>query len=230
MGLGFVLLVWAIIGTFLALIAGAILAAICSFVQKRFGQIRKNWIIAFGIAPFLCGLYCFVAFIAYGIWCEEYRGLDFGTGDTWHIPLANGFELYAIDTFDQVYLVAPNGTQFHEGLRQLGVSGPWIYGELPSSIYFLIDSAANSETKFPTDRDLDDALRVHGVTNPDLLPTESYYQKHRFSGPDSLAAGLILGPPGIGFLILVFLFFRAMRRHSPPPLARSDGVGEDARC
>jgi hypothetical protein len=70
MGLGFVLLIWAIIGTFFAAAAGAVLATICFFVQKRRGRIRKVWVLAFAIIPFICGLYCFIAFIAYGVWCE----------------------------------------------------------------------------------------------------------------------------------------------------------------
>lgn len=148
MGLGLVLAGWAVIGTLFAIAAGAALAGICFLILRSRRLVNRRWILAFAVAPFLCGTYCFVAFIGYGLWCETKPGVDFGIGDSFRVQLGNHYEFQAIDTPEHPFLVAPDGTQFHDELQRIGVTSNWIYGEVSPTAFFLIDATNKSETSF----------------------------------------------------------------------------------
>jgi hypothetical protein len=213
MGLGFVLLIWAVLGTIAAVIAGAVLAAICALIQKAYGKIQKRWVFAFALLPFACGVYGFIGIIAYGVWCETVRGVDFGTGDSFRAPIVNGYQFQAIDTPTQGYLVAPDGTQFHQGVQMLGDSEALIFGQEGTG-YFLLDSKSGTELTFTNESTLREALQQRGVTKPELLPPEQFYFRHRFGLFDWVAFGFGVGIPLLAFIALVFLFARSLRRRA----------------
>ncbi len=200
-----------------AVVAGTTLGAICFLILRRRKQVSRAWIPVFAIAPFLGGLYCFAAFILYGIWCETIRGVDFGTGDGFRVQLGNHYEFQAIDTPANAFLVDPDDAQLHAGLEQIGRSGNFIYGE-DSTGFFLIDAPKHSEIAPKTANDLFTALRDRGVPNPELDSPAQFYGRHRFGMPDLAAGLLILTPPVIGFSFLIWSFYRALQRRPCDPV------------
>lgn len=211
MGTGFVLIIWAIIGTFLAAIAGAFLALICFAIQEVRGQVRKRWILFFAVTPFVCGVYCFGAFILYGIWCEVFRGRDFGIGDGFYFPIANGYTFNSIDTFENPYLASGNGHQIHHGFQAIDAKPPLIFLRQTPNQFFLIDTATGTEKVFATEAELTMTAKESGAAEMHLRSPDEFYRGGRFNALDMVAAIVMYAPPVLGFVLLVLLFWRSLK-------------------
>jgi hypothetical protein len=210
MGTGFVLIIWAIVGTLLASFAGVVLALICFAIQKIRNRVQRRWILLFAVAPFVGGVYLFVSFILYGIWCEGFRGRDFGIGDGFYFPITNGYTFNAIDTFDNPWLETPSRSQLHHDFEAIDAVPPLIFIKQGSNQFFIVDTASGSETAFPTEAEMTTSARAHGAIVHFQSPDE-FYRKWRFTTLDLLAALLIYPPPVLVFLVLVFLFWRSLK-------------------
>jgi hypothetical protein len=211
MGLGFVLLVWACIGTILAAVAGATLAAICFFVQKLCRRRREGWVLVFAITPFFCGLYCFLAFIGYGIWCETQRGVAFGIGDDFHFPIDNGYSFHAIDTMNNPWLETPAGAEIHQDFEAIGAAPPMILLRQAANRFILIDTKTRIEKAFATEPELTQAVQGRGLKEVKLMTPDDFYRRWRFGILDLIAGTGIILPPIIAFIILSLRFWKALR-------------------
>jgi len=144
MGLGIVLLFWGIVGIVVATTAAAVLVAVVYLFDRRYGLVRPGWLLTAAAIPFASLGYVAAAFAVYAAYCEVVRDVDLGIGDSWRVPLGNGYRLVMIDTADQAFIESPTGLQLHFGLTRIGTAGDVIAGKDEHGL-FVIDSRRHTE-------------------------------------------------------------------------------------
>ncbi len=232
MGLGLVLLFWAVIGSILAGIGAAVFGGVAAFFTRGVNQGRKRVIIAGGLFPFLCLGWGGCVFVFQAVVNEGLLHRDLGLGDTWHAPLPNGYQIMMIDVTDQGWVYNPKtqpGSAVGErddaiaGVRTVQIAGQYILGSTDSKAfshlgqetntvdgYFLLDTVAGKHSTFSTF----DQLRAKATElniAPNLRPINSVYSDYRFSWFDVFAGSLFCVPPLAGVLFLV-VWIRRLRR------------------
>jgi predicted PurR-regulated permease PerM len=100
MGIGIVLLFWAVIGTILAGVAAVVLGVATAWLTRRVQHWRRTAILAAAVLPFLCLAWAGAVFFFQAIVNETLFHRDPGLGDAWHTPLPNGYSLLMIDETD----------------------------------------------------------------------------------------------------------------------------------
>src|SRR5579872_2218365 len=136
MGIGFVLLLWAVAGTILAGLGAVILGGATAFFTRRVNKGRRRAVSAAILFPFACLAWAGAVFVVQAIVNESVLHRDPGLGDTWHCPLPNGYMITMIDVTDQGWVYSPK-TQGPDGalaeqedaiagVRMLQVAGRYI--------------------------------------------------------------------------------------------------------
>jgi hypothetical protein len=207
MGIGFVLLVWFILGCISA-IPVSIFLVIVYYRKKRKTPIDGKRIIkSIGLAalPFLFLIYFVIAFVIYGFWCDFYRGVDPGLGDCWYVPLGAGYEISMIDVPDKAW-IDKNDEPVLSGIVEIQKIYPYIYGRRESR-YFMLDMNKGNLIYHNNIDALNEALRAKGIMQVKKLQSvHSFYISYRWGYRDLIAVVIIMIPPAIGgFLILKFL-------------------------
>lgn len=239
MGLGFVLLIWAILGLILAGLGSLIFGGLTAFLTRGVPRGRKRAIIAAGVFPFVCLAWGGAVFVFQAVVNEGMLKRDLGIGDTSHCPLANGYQLMMIDVTDQgwVYNPATQGSSgiirdkedAIPGVRNLQVAGRYILGASDSNAfehlgretnavdsYFLLDTQQGKRTQFHSEGELDVAARQLGI-EVQLQPIYSVYSKYRFSWFDVFAGILFCVPPAIAGVLLLVWIARVRRTRGMAP-------------
>src|SRR5262245_19555700 len=98
MGIGFVLLIWFVLGTFLATLGALALGFSAAYLTRGAQRGRKWLVIAASVFPFVCLGWAGVIFVFQAIVNETVLHRDAGLGDTWKCPLPNGYAILMIDT------------------------------------------------------------------------------------------------------------------------------------
>src|SRR4051812_5262383 len=208
MGLGIVLLFWGIVGLVLAAAAAAALIAIVYLVDRRRQRWRPWWLIIAAALPFMSLAYGAAGFVVYAVYCEMIRDVDLGIGDGWRVPLGQGYTLKMIDTSEQAYVEAPSGQQLHFGLTRIGTAGTFIVGEDEHG-FFAVDAARRSEQVFPSEGDARHALPSDLASHLELVEPGPFYDRHRWTYQDAIAALLLVAPPFVALCLLAARFARA---------------------
>jgi hypothetical protein len=217
MGIGVVLLIWTVAGTFLAAIGGLVLRGLTQLVTR--GAKKKGRAQAMSVAalfPFAClgwagFIFLFQAFIS-----QNLLHRDPGIGDTWHCPLPNGYALLMTDATDHGWIYNPK-TQPGEAVGQRGdavanvrtlqITGRYILGAAdsrasehvsdgsnPVDEFFLMDTQAGKHMTFVRYEALEFQAKQLGI-QPNLEPINGVYTRYRFSWFDVFAGVLIFVPP-----------------------------------
>jgi hypothetical protein len=235
MGLGVVLLIWAVAGTAVAAIGAAALGCATTLLTRGVANGRRKVIIAATLFPVVCLGWGGVMFVFQGVVNEGILHRDLGLGDTWHAPLPNGYQIMMIDVTDQGWVYNPktqpgSGVGEREdavaGVRNVQVAGRYILGATDSKAfehlgqdtnqvdaYFLLDTQLGKQTQFHSY----DALRHSALQlgiEPNLQPINAVYSKFRFSWFDVLAGLMFCLPPVVGALSLIFWIVQ-LRRTRP---------------
>jgi hypothetical protein len=235
MGIGIVLLFWAVVGTILAVIAVLILGGTTAVLTRGAPVGRRRAIIAVSLFPFACLAWAGIIFVFQAFVNEEVLHRDPGLGDAWHCPLPNGYEILMIDVTDQgmVYNPKTQGTSGGVGeqedavfgVRLVQVAGRYIIGGVdegrPPEIeskkidsYFILDTRTGKRTTLPTYASVASAAGQLGI-GLSLEPIYRVYSRYRFSWFDVFAGALLLSPILIAFLLLVRLVMRLRQTRGP---------------
>ncbi len=236
MGILFVLFFWAVAGTILAGIGSAIAIGFTSALTKGANHNHKGVIIAAGLFPFCCLGWAGTVFAIQWIVNESVFHRDPGLGDSWKCPLPNGYAILFIDVTDYGTVYNPK-TQLSpdsvsdkadavSGVRLMQIAGRYILLEADSKIfehfgqetnqidsYTLLDTQAGTRTVFSTDMALRSAARQLGI-NPELKPIYEVYSKYRWTWFDGASIALLLGPPLISFVFLIWRVLQIRRQRS----------------
>lgn len=229
MGIGIVLIAWAIVGTILAGIAAVVVGGATAWLTRGVQRWRRSAILAAAALPFLCLAWAGAIFMFQAIVNETVFHRDPGLGDTWETPLPNGYALLMIDETDHGSVFnpktqLPGGVAEQEdapfGVRVLQVQGRYIIGGLDSKAfgsssdnearvdsYFLLDTRSSKRTNFPTYDALFQAATQVGI-QPHLEPIAKVYSDYRFTWFDKVSAVLFFAPPLLALVVLTWWVFR----------------------
>lgn len=224
MGIGVVLIVYAI-GLMFAASGGAVILGLAvRFITKPGSPSRRRAIVAAVIFPFGCVAYAGGWFVTYAVINVEVFHRDPGLGDSWETPLPNGYALMMIDTTDQgtVYnpktqpgggsIVGRDDAVF--GVRQLQVSKDLIFGARDSGYfgrigqestfvdsYFELNTAKKTHTEFKSLKELRQQAAKEDVTL-NLREFQSVFGDYRTTWFDYLAGLILLLVPTAAFFLL----------------------------
>jgi hypothetical protein len=107
-GIGFVLVAAAIVGTVFAGLAAVVLGTITYLATRRVQRPRRTGTISAVIAfPFLALGWAATIFAFQAIVNETVLHRDAGAGDAWRCPLPNGYAILMIDQTDQGMVYNP---------------------------------------------------------------------------------------------------------------------------
>jgi len=139
MGIGFVLLIWSLVGAILAGIGALVFGGAATFFTRGAEQGRRRRVIlAVALFPFACLIWAGAVFVFQAVINEAVLHRDAGIGDTWTCPLPDGYALLMVDVSDQGVVYNPktqtasNGVTDQDdaldGVRALQLAGPYILG------------------------------------------------------------------------------------------------------
>jgi hypothetical protein len=237
MGLGFVLVFWAVVGCMLAAGAGAVLAGISSRFTRGVATGRRRLLVTAALLPFACLLWAGIVFAFEAVVNEHVLHRDVGLGDSWHVPLPNGYQIGFIDVTDQGFVYNPktqlsdssigNGPDTVFGVRTLQVAGPYLLGGADSKYtehfaqtteavdsYFLLDTRNGKQMKVADLKALTAYAAPLGIA-VHLEPAYSVYSHYRFTWFDFFA-GLLLALPSLAALSGLGYYIARLRRMQPP--------------
>jgi hypothetical protein len=207
MGIGFVLLVWAVV-LGCAAVPFSVGLAIWRWRTQRCSRPNTSLLrpIAAALLPFILLTYGGLAFIAYATWCETKRHVDAGIGDSWMVPVANNHFFCMIDVPEHGYLLKGgcSGSPAVSNIVDLAEVGDQIIGRSDLGGPFVLDTRSGEERFFP---ELEDAQKQ--IPTPATLQSaNSFYINHRWGWLDLLAL-LIIGSFGA---VIMFGWYRLFIR------------------
>jgi len=143
MGIGIVVLIWAVLGTVIAAIVAATLGGATALLTRG-AMGRRKAIVTAILFPLACLAWGGAIFVFQAVVNEGILHRDLGIGDTWHAPLPNGYQIMMIDVTDQGWVYNPktqpgSGVAEQEdavsGVRNVQVSGKYILGGIDSKAF-----------------------------------------------------------------------------------------------
>lgn len=233
MGIGIVLLAWAVAGSVLASVAALILGWLTARLTRSGPSGRKRVILAAILFPFACMGWMFGVFGFQAVINGVFLHRDVGLGDAWECPLPNGYAVLMIDTPDEGFVYNP-ATQSGEGVgeqddavggvRLLQVSGPYVFGGTDTQSfdrvntasngrvdsYFVLDTRTGKHVVVPSYDALQRAALAAGIALR-LEDIGAVYRRYRFTWFDMLAGILFIGPPLLAFVFLARWIIRVRR-------------------
>lgn len=164
------------------------------FSQIHGGARWRIFLAAMALPP-LAVIGLFAGFVGYATWCETVREVDPGIGDTWQVPLGNGYHLCMIGTPERAFVTSPKQQQF--SIARIGFDDHVTYFETVRNEFHLITKSTGSRTLFRDQSSLDERLHEIGAQPSSFQSAEIAYQKLRWGLLDLMAFLLILGIPTI---------------------------------
>jgi len=237
MGIGFVLVIWAVVGTILASVGSLALGGITSYLTSGTEEGRRT-IFAARALPFACLAWAAVLFIFQAFVNGALLHRDPGIGDGWDCPLPNGYAITMIDVTDQGWVYNPKtqsdgGVGEQEdavaGVRSLQVAERYILGGFDTQAfaklgqpsndvdrYFLLDTQTGKRADF-TNYDAIHIAASHLGVQLKLERIEVVYRRYRYTWFDVFVGLLLCVPPIVYAALLArqILKLRTPRQFSP---------------
>jgi hypothetical protein len=226
MGIGFVLLFWAVVGTIAATIAAVVFGAATSIATSHVSKGRRLAIFAAIIFPFTCLAWAGAVFIFQAVVNEAIFHRDAGLGDSWRCLLPSGYTIFMIDTTDNGWVFNPKtqpGSAIGEqddaiaGVAELELADQYILGRSidafshvrqPDS-FFLLDTQSGKHKTFATRAELREGATFL-KTSLHFESIASVYARYRRTWFDALSAALFFSFPVVGTCLLI-LYIRRLR-------------------
>jgi hypothetical protein len=222
MGIGFVLIVYAVGGLVAATIGCLVLRWVVAGLVSESSRSRTLLIRAVTAVPFACLFWAGGVFVFSAAVNGVYLHRDVGVGDGFDCPLPNGYALSFIDTTDAGTVYNPKGRPVWSEVRENAVNdvtvmqlaGPYILGGVDSKRFdhfgqdinaadswFLLNTKTGQRTDFNALEGLKESARRSNITLS-LVPIGDLYSKYRFTWFDAFAGALLVVPPLTAFAVL----------------------------
>lgn len=215
MGIGFVLIIWSVIGLVAAAVGSAVLPALVECFTDVESLSGRRLVRAATRFPFGCLVWAGVVFVFQAVVNVGFLHRDPGLGNGFDCPLPNGYALSFVGVTDIGTLYDPKDLIREREVsyvRTMQLAGPYVLGGCGSSwvdrageeiaTYFLLDTRTGKRADFKSFDELRQAARQVNV-EPGLVPIGSIYTKYRFTWFDLFVAMLLVGPPLIRAVFLV---------------------------
>jgi hypothetical protein len=205
MGIGFVLMLWALL-LGCAAVPVSIVLAIWSSRNGRGSKPIANVLrtIAAALLPFILLAYGGATFIGYAIWCERVRHVDPGIGDGWAVPVANNYSFWMIDVPDHGSLGKADGSSAAviSDVVELAEVGDRVIGRSTSKGLFVLNTRSGELNAF-----LESEAMPKEVSSLPPLQSANDFYIHRRWGLLDLVAVTLIGSLGAALIFLGYRFF-----------------------
>lgn len=176
MGMLFVLILWAIALIILSLILGLITLPFSYFLCKR--QRKRKMILSFLTPGVFIGIYAVSSFVCMII-IAIILGSDIGIGDSWSIPLKNGYELTSVDTPEYANINSRNDPlkeNLIDGITHIQVVGDSVIGKEADGNYFIFNLQNGDKEDNLSYQNLTIKMKSRPIT---LVNNNTYYWEQR---------------------------------------------------
>ena len=232
MGIGIVLMIWAVVGAVLACIGAMVMGATTMFLTRKATKDRTLTLLASFAFPFGCAGWAALLFVFQAL-VNGTMHRDPGLGDSWDCPLPNGYAIMMIDVTDRGWVYNPKtqsgGLSEQDdavaGVLVIQVAGRYILGGADTrsfteqgndmnrvNSYFILDTQPGKKTSYPTIDELRRGTQALGISL-NLQPINAVYSKYRYTWFDIFVGILLVIPPLISFAVLA-LRIRRLRNTS----------------
>src|SRR5438445_426707 len=184
MGPVIVVIMWAIIGSLLAVGAG-LLALVINFRKPRLLQLKRvlfaTFLPLFAIGWAGCSVVSFAV-------CSNLTGMHLGFGnfaDFSDVPLPNGYSLWMIDTNERGSIhQGVSGADIVAGVREIGLETDVVFGRSDDG-FFTLDTGSGDLKQGLSDTEYLGALESQGIVGPTLTAVRHFYTGRRWNPLDS---------------------------------------------
>ena len=176
MGMLFVLIFWAIVFVVLSLILGLITLPFSYFLCKR--QRKKKMVLSFLTPGVFIGIYAVSSFVCMII-IAIILGSDIGIGDSWSIPLKNGYELTSVDTPEYANINSRNDPlkeNLIDEITHIQVVGDSVIGKKADGNYFIFNLQNGDKEDNLSYQNLTIKMKSRPIT---LVNNNTYYWEQR---------------------------------------------------
>lgn len=176
MGMLFVLIFWAIALIILSLILGLITLPFSYFLCKR--QRKRKMVLSFLTPGIFIGIYAASSFVCMLIIAIIF-GSDIGIGDSWSIPLKNGYELTSVDTPEYANINRRNDPlkeNLIDGITHIQVVGDSVIGKRTDGNYFIFNLQNGDKEDNLNYQNLTIKMKSRPIT---LVNNNTYYWEQR---------------------------------------------------
>lgn len=172
----FVLIFWAIALIILSLILGLITLPFSYFLCKR--QRKRKMVLSFLTPGIFIGIYAASSFVCMII-IAIILGSDIGIGDSWSIPLKNGYELTSVDTPEYANINSRNDPlkeNLIDGITHIQVVGDSVIGKEADGNYFIFNLQNGDKEDNLSYQNLTIKMKSRPIT---LVNNNTYYWEQR---------------------------------------------------
>lgn len=176
MGMLFVLIFWAIVFVVLSLILGLITLPFSYFLCKR--QRKRKMVLSFLTPGVFIGIYAVSSFVCMLI-IAIILGSDIGIGDSWSIPLKNGYELTSVDTPEYANINRRNDPlkeNLIDEITHIQVVGDSVIGKGANGNYFIFNLKNGDKEDYLSYQNLTIKMKSRPIT---LVNNNTYYWEQR---------------------------------------------------
>ena len=176
MGMLFVLIFWAIALIILSLILGLITLPFSYFLCKK--QRKKKMVLSFLTPGIFIGIYAASSFVCMII-IAIILGSDIGIGDSWVVPLKNGYELTSVDTPEYANINRRNDPlkeNLIDGITHIQVVGDSVIGKRTDGNYFIFNLKNGDKEDYLSYQNLTIKMKSRPIT---LVNNNTYYWEQR---------------------------------------------------
>ena len=176
MGMLFVLIFWAIALIILSLILGLITLPFSYFLCKR--QRKRKMVLSFLTPGVFIGIYAVSSFVCMII-IAIILGSDIGIGDSWSMPLKNGYELTSVDTPEYANINRRNDLlkeNLIDGITHIQVVGDSVIGKRADGNYFIFNLQNGDKEDNLSYQNLTIKMKSRPIT---LVNNNTYYWEQR---------------------------------------------------
>ena len=176
MGMLFVLIFWAIALIILSLILGLITLPFSYFLCKK--QRKRKMVLSFLTPGVFIGIYAASSFVCMLI-IAIILGSDTGIGDSWSMPLKNGYELTSVDTPEYANINRRNDLlkeNLIEGITHTQVVGDSVIGKRADGNYFIFNLQNGDKEDNLSYQNLTTKMKSRPIT---LVNNNTYYWEQR---------------------------------------------------
>ena len=176
MGILFVLIFWAIALIILSLILGLITLPFSYFLCKR--QRKRKMVLSFLTPGKFIGIYAASSFVCMII-IAIILGSDIGIGDSWSMPLKNGYELTSVDTPEYANINRRNDLlkeNLIDEITHIQVVGDSVIGKRADGNYFIFNLQNGDKEDNLSYQNLTIKMKSRPIT---LVNNNTYYWEQR---------------------------------------------------
>ena len=174
MGMLFVLIFWAIALIILSLILGLITLPFSYFLCKK--QRKKKMVLSFLTPGIFIGIYTASSLVCMII-IAIILGSDIGIGDSWVVPLKNGYELTSVDTPEYANINRRYDPEsLIDGITHIQVVGDSVIGKEADGNYFIFNLQNGDKEDNLNYQNFTTKMKSRSIT---LVNNNTYYWEQR---------------------------------------------------